>query len=306
MRPLRRMFLVSSVFFLLQFKGQPLLGWGNDGHRFITGEALSLLPVPIRPFFERHRAFVVEHSIDPDLWRMAGFEEEATRHFLDLDAFGSYPFDELPRDYQMAMRKFGPEKIQKEGLLPWRTAQVFDQLVGAFRQYHEERNHFSRDEVQFFAAVIAHYVSDAQVPFHAISNYNGQLTGQSGLHFRFESDLLLHYRDRLNIRPAPIFPISNPRDFIFDSLLKSFLQADLVLKADKKAAANRRDYDEGYYDTFFAMAGSILVDQLNVSITAVAAMITAAWEQAGKPDLSDYSRQGPKKDGQRGAETRKK
>ena len=306
MRPLRSLLLVSSVLILLLFEEQPLLGWGNDGHRFITGEALSLLPAPIRSFFERHQAFVVEHSIDPDLWRMAGFEEETTRHFLDLDAYGSYPFDELPREYQKAMRKFGREKIEKEGLLPWRTAQVFDQLVEAFRQYHEQRNYFSREEVQFFAAVIAHYVSDAQVPLHAISNYNGQLSGQSGLHFRFESDLLLRYRDRLNIQPAPIFPISNPRDFIFDSLLKSFLQADLILKADKKAAANRRDYDEVYYDTFFSMAGSILVDQLNASITAVAAMITAAWEQAGKPDLSDYSRPGPKKGKQRGAEIRRK
>jgi len=295
MRPLRRLFLVSSILFFLQFKGQPLLGWGNDGHRFITGEALTLLPAPIRPFFERHRAFVVEHSIDPDLWRLAGFAEETTRHFLDLDAYGSYPFDELPRDYQKATQKFGREKIEKEGLLPWKTAQVFDQLVGAFRQYHGQRNHYSRDDIQFFAAVIAHYVSDAQVPLHAISNYNGQLTGQSGLHFRFESDLLLRFRDRLNIQPAPIFPISNPRDFIFDSLLKSFLQAGPILKADKKAASNRRDYDEVYYDTFFEMTGSILTEQLNASITAVAAMITAAWEQAGKPDLSDDSLQGPQK-----------
>ena len=305
MHPLRRLFLVSSVLFLLPFGTQPLLGWGNDGHRFITGEALFLLPAPIRPFFEKDRAFVIEHSIDPDLWRLAGFEAEVTRHFLDLDAFGSYPFDELPREYQKAIRKFGREKIEKEGLLPWRTAQVFDQLVGAFRQYHEERSHFSEEKVQFFAAVMAHYVSDAQVPLHAISNYNGQLTGQSGLHFRFESELLLRYRDRLKIQPASIFQISNPRDFIFDSLLKSFLQADLILKADKKAAANRKDYDKIYYDMFFSMAGSTLADQLNASITAVAAMITAAWEQAGKPDLSEYSRQSPKKNRQRGAETRK-
>ena len=169
----------------------------------------------------------------------------------------------------------------------------------------EQRNHFSRDEVQFFAAVVAHYVSDAQVPLHAISNYNGQLTGQSGLHFRFESDLLLRYQDRLKIRPAPIFPISNPRDFIFDSLLKGFLQADPILRADKKAVTNRPDYDEVYYDTFFAMAGSILADQLTASITAVASMITAAWEQAGKPDLVDHSPMGSKKRGRSGAEVRR-
>jgi hypothetical protein len=301
----RRRILASSVFLLLLTRENLLLAWGNDGHRFITQEALGLLPSAIRPFFERHQAFVIEHSIDPDLWRMAGFEEETTRHFLDLDAYGSYPFDELPREYQKAVRKFGREKIKKEGLLPWRTAQVFDQLVGAFRQYHEKRNRFAGDEIQFFTAVIAHYVSDAQVPFHAISNYNGQLTGQTGLHFRFESDLLLRYRDRLKIQPAPIFPISNPHDFVFDSLLKCFLQADLILKADQKAAGKRRDYDEIYYGKLFEMVGPILTEQLNASITAVAAMITAAWEQAGKPDLSDDTSLGLKNGRHRRVEFRK-
>jgi hypothetical protein len=301
----RRVLLASFVIFILLLRVKPLLAWGNDGHRFITQEALGLLPSAIRPFFERHQSFVIEHSIDPDLWRSAGFVEETTRHFLDLDAYGRYPFDALPRDYEEAIRKFGRDKIEKEGLLPWRTAQVFDQLVGAFRRYHERRNRFAGDEVQFFAAVIAHYVSDAQVPFHAITNYNGQLTGQDGLHFRFESDLFLRYRDRLKIQPASIFPIPNPRDFVFDSLLKSFLQADPILSADKKAAGRRRDYDDGYYDLFFDMAGPILAEQLNASITAVAAIITAAWEQAGKPELNDHFPRGPKKGGRKGSKFKK-
>jgi hypothetical protein len=178
---------------------------------------------------------------------------------------------------------------------------VFDQLVEAFQRHRQPRNAFTGDEIPFFAAVIAHYVSDAQVPLHAIINYNGQLTGQSGLHFRFESDLLLRYRDRLKIQPAPIFPISNARDFVFETLLKSYLQADPILKADKKAAGKHREYDESYYDTFFVMAGPILAQQLNASITAVASMITAAWEQAGKPDLTIHSTAGAKKQTRRGA-----
>ena len=300
-----RLFLASSVLFVLHLKEQPLLAWGNDGHRFITGEALDFLPAQIRPFFEKHRAFVVEHSIDPDLWRIAGFVEETNRHFLDLDAYGSYPFDALPRDYEQAVRKFSLEKIEKEGLLPWRTSLTFDQLVEAFRQHNAKRSGFAGDQIQFLAAVIAHYVSDAHVPLHAITNYNGQLTGQSGLHFRFESDLFVRYRDSLKIQPAPIFPISNPRDFVFEMLLRSFLQADPILKADKKASGKRRDYDERYYDTFFAMVGPILAEQLNASITAVASMITAAWEQAGRPDLTIHSPMGPKKRTRRGAEVRK-
>ncbi len=70
----------------------PCWAWGNDGHRFITGEALTLLPDPIRPFFERHRAFVVEHSIDPDLWRLAGFDGGDDSPFSRFGRLWQLPF----------------------------------------------------------------------------------------------------------------------------------------------------------------------------------------------------------------------
>ena len=65
--------------------------WSFDVHRFITDRAIDLLPSEIRPFYQSSRAFIVEHSIDPDLWRSAGWAEEPPRHFLDLDAYGAPP-----------------------------------------------------------------------------------------------------------------------------------------------------------------------------------------------------------------------
>ena len=74
-----------------------------------------------------------------------------------------------------------------------------------------------------------------------------------------------------------------------------------AIRADKKAAGKGRDYNESYYDKFYAMAGPILAGRLNASITAVASMITAAWEQAGRPNLIVHSPAGPKKRTRRGA-----
>ena len=79
------------------------------------------MPEPLRPFFRKYRSQVVEHAIDPDLWRNAGFEEEPPRHFLDMDSFGPYPFTELPHDYDQAVAKFGRDMVRKNGLLPWRA-----------------------------------------------------------------------------------------------------------------------------------------------------------------------------------------
>ena len=61
----------------------PLGAWGFNGHKFITDRAIDLLPDDIRPFFQKFRVAVVEHSIDPDTYRTVGFKEEPPRHFLD-------------------------------------------------------------------------------------------------------------------------------------------------------------------------------------------------------------------------------
>ena len=111
---------------------RPLQAWGLDVHRLVTGGAIDILPATIRAFYEKHRSFIVEHSVDPDLWRNVGFTEEPPRHYLDLDSYGAYPFRELPRDRQAAIQKFGREKVEQEGQLPWRVDEVYGRAGASF------------------------------------------------------------------------------------------------------------------------------------------------------------------------------
>lgn len=258
--------------------------WGFDGHRFIAQEAIPLLPGAIRPFFEKHRVVFMEHSIDPDLWRSAGFEEEPPRHFVDLDAFGAYPFDALPRDYDAAVKKFGKEMVDKNGLLPWRTAEVYGWLVRAFERAGQGQP-YAFDDIKFFSAVLAHYVSDAHVPFHAIVNYDGQLTNQRGIHSRFESELFSRFRPTLAIKPVARAPIRNARDFIFDTLIESATLTGPILQADRQAVAGKEEYGDAYFEQFFAAVRPTLERRLSEAASAVAALVTGAWEQAGKPAI---------------------
>jgi hypothetical protein len=271
-----------------------VLAWGLDVHRLITDRAIDVLPASIRPFFEKHRGFIVEHSIDPDLWRNAGFLEESSRHFLDLDVFGSYPFRELPRERDTAIAKFGKERIEQEGQLPWRTVEIHQRLVQAFEQHKAGTNAYALDDVKFFSAALAHYVSDAHVPFHAVKNYDGQLTNQHGIHSRFETELVLRNQERLAIHPSPTFPIASPLDFIFDALLKSFTFVDPILRADREAAGGREEYDDTYFERLFSRTRPILEQKLNDSITGVASMIVSAWKEGRKPELVELKRT-PKK-----------
>jgi hypothetical protein len=260
---------------------RPAAAWGFDAHRFIIDRMIALLPDEIRPFFDKNRVFIVEHAIDPDLWRVAGWQEEPPRHFLDMDAYGPYPFKELPHDYAAAVKRYGAEFVLKNGTLPWRTEEVYTQLVEAFTL----KAGYSRDNIKFFSSVIGHYVSDAHVPLHAALNYDGQLTGQWGIHSRFESELFERYRSKLAIKPGPLFKIANAREFAFDTLTTSFPYVQQILDADKTAVQGRDVYDEQYFTIFFSKVQPIVEKRLSDAITATASIIMAAWIEAGKLPL---------------------
>jgi hypothetical protein len=267
--------------------------WGFDVHRYILARAIPLLPAEIRPFFEKFKAQVVEHAIDPDLWRTAGWEQEPQRHFMDLDAYGPYPFTQLPREYDEAVRRYGAAFVEKNGTVPWRTHEIYGKLVEAFAQ----KAQYSRENIKFFSSVIGHYGSDAHVPFHAALNYDGQLTGQRGIHSRFETELFLRYQDRLNATPGPLVKVANARTFVFDALIAGFRLVQPVLDADKAAVQGRDEYDDAYFDKFFAKVQPILERRLAESISGVASLIAAAWTDAGRPPLPVEERRIPRKVG---------
>ena len=256
--------------------------WGIEVHKYIMSRAIPLLPKDIRPYFEKYEASIVEHAGDPDLWRTVGWMEEPPRHFVDLDAYGPPPFPELPHEYDEAVKRYGLEFVQKNGTLPWRVDEMYRKLVEAFTQ----KAPYSRENIRLFASVLSHYTADGHQPFHAVLNYDGQLTGQWGVHSRFESELFERFGSKLQLSPAPPGAISNPREFTFSALAASFTLVQPILDADKSAVAGREFYDDAYFDRFFATTRPLLEKRLSDAISAVAGMITSAWVEAGRPAVA--------------------
>ena len=197
--PMRKILVVVLVTVAATAVPQPASAWGYDVHKFIMQRAIPLLPAEIRPFFNKFQTTIVEHAIDPDTWRTVGWEAETPRHFVDMDAYGAYPFKELPHGYEQAVQKYGREFVERNGTLPWRTEEIYKKLVEAFTQ----KAPYARENIKLFSSVIAHYTADAHVPFHAALNYDGQLTGQWGIHSRFESELFGRFKSTLQLRPGP-------------------------------------------------------------------------------------------------------
>jgi hypothetical protein len=282
---MRRTFVALAVSILVIGAPMPAVAWGTAAHRFIMARAIDILPAELKPFFDHYRAELVVRVVDPDVWRIAGWEEDHN-HFVDfgMPELGPYPFTALPREYGVALEKFGMTTLKKVGMLPWREAEEFGNLRRAFEAFAKNLSYAPTDTV-LFAAAASHYIQDAHQPLHATNNYDGQLTQQNGVHARFEAALFERFASKLTVTPGRVSAIRVPRDAAFDVLLASHQLVDRLLQADKDAIAGKDSYDDEYFERFFASVRPILEKRLADSVTATASLIVGAWEQAGKPAL---------------------
>lgn len=266
--------------------------WGMDVHRWITRRALQALPEPLKAFYAARTEMVVEHSVDPDLWRVVNLRtdrgDEDPNHFLDIDGLDEpRPFAGVPRDWDAYVARYGVERANKMGRLPWRTEEMYRLVVSRFQDAAKSPQGYGLENAVYASAVLAHYIEDAHQPFHSVANYDGQLTGQRGVHSRFETELPLRHRDLLTstLPPPAIRPISNIKEFVFDTLIANEALVAGILDADRKATEGRELYDDAYFAMFFKATRPILERRINDAAGAVASAIVSAWTEGGKPPL---------------------
>jgi hypothetical protein len=280
---MRKASIVAAIVVAAAFAPAPALAWGTDAHRYIMSRAIDLLPAELKPFFEHYRTELVVRTVDPDTWRLVGWEDDPN-HFINfgMKELGAFPFAELPRDYDAALQKFGADTLKRVGHLPWREAEMFGNMRRAFEGFATGAP-YAGSNVVLFAGAASHYIQDAHQPLHASNNYDGQLTGNDGIHARFERDLFERFESRLTINPPRPAPIRNPRDTAFDVLLASYQLVDPILAADSEAIAGKDAYDDAYFEKFFGKVRPLLERRLADSISATAGLIIGAWEAAGRP-----------------------
>ena len=285
-----RAFWAGAVLALVVLLPVSTSGWGMEVHRRLTARALDALPIEIRPFFAAQREFIIEHAVDPDLWRVVDLRtdrgDEDPNHFLDIDGLDEpRPFKNVPRTWDAFVARYGLDRASRMGRLPWRGEDIYQRLVTMFQNIAKGTPAYARDNARYLTAVLAHYVEDAHQPFHAVVNYDGQLTGQRGVHARFETELVLRNWDGLKLGPVQLRPIDNMREAMFEFIIESESLAGAVLAADRAAAAGRELYDDTYFALFLGGVRPILERRLSESSSAVASAIVSAWTAAGKPAL---------------------
>jgi hypothetical protein len=155
--------------------------WGFFAHRKINQLAVYTLPSSMASFYKKNIQYLSEAAVNPDRRRYA-VPEEAPRHYIDLDDYGDSAVYKLPRYWSDAVKQFGEDSLQARGIVPWHIYRMYFQLKDAFLLKDP-------DKILRVSADLGHYVADAHVPLHTTKNYDGQLTGQTGIHGFWESRL---------------------------------------------------------------------------------------------------------------------
>lgn len=249
--------------------------WGNNAQRLILNHAVDTLPYELRPYFETNRNFLIQHVNDP-LSQIDKHPHERQNHFIELDKYGKFPFEALPRSYKAAVAKYSKSHIDSTGLLPWQ--------VGVYSQKLMEDMKAGRwDEARVDAAFLADYVAEAHDPFNTTENYDGKMTGQSGVNDRFNTILVDRYGSFFPMNPHDAVFITDPTDYAFEMSLNAHSLVESILLADRAAKRGLASYTDEYYDRFYNLTAASLIKQLSDAATDVGSYWLTAWVNAGKP-----------------------
>jgi hypothetical protein len=283
---------LSLVFFIYAH------AWGFYGHRQINYYAVFMLPPEMVALYKPNIDFVIEHAVDPDKRRYA-IKQEAQRHYIDLDRYGNYPYDSLPRNWNKAIEKYGDDTLNAHGIVPWWVQTMLNRLTEAFK---------AKDQIRILklSTELGHYIADAHVPLHASSNHNGQHTNQHGIHGFWESRLPeLFAEKQYDFLIGKAAYLSKPGEFIWARVLESALAADTVLKleatlnarfsSDQKYSFEERQgkvirqYSTAYSTAYQTMLNGMVERRMRQAIFAVASFWFTAWVNAGQPDLHNLN-----------------
>jgi hypothetical protein len=284
------------MFLGLWWNATPAQAWGFEPHRRINQQACLLLPKTLYPFYKTHISYMMEHATDADMRRYSD-TLEASRHFIDLEYFGHHA-DSLPRDFLVALERFGDSLLRKEGLLPWNIIKKVYQLKTAFQDGNVAY-------ILKTSADLGHYVADAHVPLHTTSNYNGQLSNQHGIHSLWETQVPKLFMDTLIIERPNFNYHSNWTADVFTCIQESHdlvsrtLEMDLEVKKEipearwyhfqqqKKGVI--KTYSSEYVFRYHQKLEGMVEQRFSLAAQRLAQLIFTAWVMAGEPELKEWN-----------------
>ena len=265
----------------------PLWAWGFEAHRIVNRGALEITPEPLRSFLMHYEGEIVAHAVDPDLWVEAKVLAPAWTHFIDLDLLDNAPFRNIPNSWNGALAKYGAQKLEKAGTLPW-------EIDRRERLMSEAMRRGAWDNAVREAAWIGHYAADSTMPLHATKDYRGEAAGNVVLkergpnrtaHQRIEVGLVQHsgrLYESVRGDPSKVGRRATLAE-AWRSVHDGFALVAAALKADREASDIDPAFGRAFYEELERREGAAMRRQLARAQEMVASAWLTAWQEAGAP-----------------------
>ena len=264
-----------AITFLQQDK---VYAWGWETHRYINENAVDYLP-PEMDFFEEYRDYLREHSTDPDVDDLPGYY-----HYIDIDYYTEFFEGTFPHDWEEAVDQYGYDVITDNGTVPWVIELWTDSLTILMDDGEWET-------VWQLAAELGHYVADSHEPLHLTLNYNGQLTGNYGIHSRYETHMINPHLSELPLPDSTSNYWSSVIDSVFRYIDEIYPYVNEIIAADDLAAGQDPNYNSTYYNLLWDELDSLTINVIHCAIVDLASIWQTAWINAGSPTLSFINKQ---------------
>lgn len=254
-----------------------LSSWGYKGHYKINQNMAVSIPEGLSFLKPDWTLSVTFHCSDADN-RKDTDPDESARHYIDIDNYTEFVQNGfISPCFDTVVLQHGLAWVIDQGILPWATLATFDSLRAAF-----QRGDWNQSAL--FAADLGHYVGDGHMPLHITRNYNGQYTGQTGVHSRYESKMISRYDNQIVYTPDSAILINDVRGFVFSYLYNNYLYKDSILLADQYSYTVNGSYSStAFTDTLWAKTKNFTLGLMSHASYSLGSLIYTAWVQAGSP-----------------------
>lgn len=277
--------------------------WGFYAHRQLNRLAVFTLPPEMIGFYKKNIDYLTEAAVNPDRRRFA-VVDEAPRHYIDIDHFGDSAIYKMPRYWKDAVSKYSEDTLKAYGILPWHIQVMYFRLRDAFMIKDPK-------QILFLSADIGHYIADANVPLHTTENYNGQKTGQEGIHAFWESRLPELFSTQYDFFVGKASYIKNPQLEAWKAIEQSNHYLDSVLLLEKqltekfgekkfsfetKGKQTVKVYSIEFSEAYHEALSGMVEHQMRSTVKMIADFWYTAWVDAGQPDLKQLLNYTPTED----------
>ncbi len=260
--------------------------WGGPGHYIISSSIAKFFNEEMQTF-SNWVGYIADHASDAD-YRKDEDPLEGPRHYIDLDGYPEFIRDgEISMSLEENIDKYGEDFVEENGHLPWATIDTYNSLV-------ENLKIGNWDSARFFAADLGHYVADGHMPLHLTVNFDGQFTGNKGIHSRYESQMVNAFSSQIEYEGQEIREIDTVDKYIFNYLYQNYAYKDSVLLADDSAKSvnpNTESYE--YTAALWELTGDFTIMLFRSASHALTELLYTAWIEAGKPDLTTLNVSNP-------------